>query len=104
MGRLVEVMRNLIATIINDRIQQSITLHNSLHVFCYMSGLVTTIKEENIHHKLVTLQQPPLKQINLDTRKAYNALDQGEMVKNMRGYKFGPQASTVATGDRKSVV
>ena len=60
MGRLVEVMRKLITTIINDRIQQYITLNNYLHLFCFMSGLVTTIKEENIDHKLVTLKQPPL--------------------------------------------
>ena len=63
-----------------------------------MSGLVTTIKEENIDHKLVTLKQPPLTQIYLDPRKAYNALDQGEMVKNMRGYKFGPQATRLMEG------
>ena len=72
---LVEVMRKLVAAILNRRFTASITYHNFLHGFRAGRGTGTANLEAKLIQQLAALREDVLYMIFLDLHKAYDTLD-----------------------------
>ena len=73
--RLVEVMWNLVAAILNCRFTASINYHDFLHGFRAGRGTGTDTLKAKLLQQLVALREEVLYVIFLYLNKAYNALD-----------------------------
>ena len=72
---LVEVMRKVVAAILNCRFTASITYHDFLHVFRAGRGTGTATLEAKLLRQLASLREEVLYVIFLDLRKAYDAME-----------------------------
>ena len=67
-----------------------IELHDCLHGGLSKRGTGTAIMEVELQQQFAWVEQEPLYQIYLDLRKAYDALDRGQCLKILAGYRVGP--------------
>ena len=74
---LLEVIWKLCASIINNHLRSSVTLHDSLNGFRQGGGSGTATLEANLSQKLEGLFNDPLFHIFLDVRKFYDSLYRG---------------------------
>ena len=65
------------ATVVNFRINSSVTLHNALDWSMSGKGTGMTTLEAKLVQQLAGLAHEPLFQVFLDVRKAYDSLDRG---------------------------
>ena len=83
---LVEVIRKVCASIMNNRLWAVINLNDILHGFRQGRGTATAIMEENLDQQLAGLCHDPLFQVFLDVQKAYDSLDRVRCMEIIRGY------------------
>ena len=88
--RLVEVMWNLVAEILNRRFTASINYHDFLHGFRTGRGTGTATLEANLLQQLAALREEVLYVIFLELHKAYDALDSSICLDILEGYGVGP--------------
>ena len=67
-----------------------IKLHDCVHGGLPKRGMGAVIMEVKLQQQLACVEQEPLNQIYPDLRKAYNALDRGQCLEILAGYKVGP--------------
>ena len=89
---LVEVMRKVVAAILNFRLTASITDHDFLHIFWAGRGTGTATLEANLLQQLAALREEVLYVILLDLHKAYDALDRSRCLDILEVYGVFPQA------------
>ena len=88
---LVEVIWKVCMSIVNNRLQISITLHDTLHGFSKGGRMKTTIIEAKLAHQLAGIVHEQLFQVFIDVRKSYNSLDRGRCMKILRRYGLRPK-------------
>ena len=71
---LVEVVCKVCISIINSRLQFSITLHDSLHSFIQVWVTGTATLEEKLDQQLAGIFYKPIFKVFLDVLQAYNSL------------------------------
>jgi hypothetical protein len=94
---LLEVMWKVCSTIINKRLQQSITFHNSLHMFHTEHGTGTASLDAKLQMQLSHIRGIPLYQIFLDLSKAYDTMDSGRTLQILSEYGIGERILRVLT-------
>ena len=86
---LIEVVWIVWATMVDFRLKYSVTLHNALHGFRARRGTKTVILESKLVQQLTGIAQEPLLHLFLDLQKAYDSLDMGWCMENLRVYGMG---------------
>ena len=86
---LIEVICNVCASIVKNRLQSTTILHDVLHRFRQGRGTGTAIMEENMEHQLAGVIHEPLFQVFIDVQKAYKYLDRGTCMEILRMYVLG---------------
>jgi hypothetical protein len=89
---LLEIIWKLIASIMNQRFQSSIVLHDALHGFRAKRGTGTATIEAKLLQQWARLQQVPLCEIFVDLRKAHDTLDRDRALEILEGYGVGPRS------------
>ena len=87
--RLVGVVWKFCATVVNFRLNRSMTLHDALHEFRAGRGMGTATLEAKLVHQLAGIFHEPLFQFFLDVRKAYESVDRGRCMEILWGYRMG---------------
>jgi hypothetical protein len=72
---LLETMWKVCSSIVNKRLQQGITFHESLHGFCPGLGTGTATLQAKLQIQLAHIRSIPIYQIFLDLSKAYDTLN-----------------------------
>ena len=72
---LIEVICNVCASIVKNRLQSTTILHDVLHRFRQGRGTGTAIMEENMEHQPAGVIHEPLFQVFIDVQKSYDSLD-----------------------------
>ena len=67
---IVEVVWKVCTAVVNFRLKQSVTLHDSLHGFRSRRGTGTATLEANLAHQLVGISHKPLFQVLLDVQRS----------------------------------
>jgi hypothetical protein len=88
---LVEVIWKIISSVINQRLLNSVTFHNSLHGCLPCRGTDTAIIEAKLVQQLVLRKQMPLYEIFIDLKKAFDMLDHDRALDILEGYGIGPR-------------
>jgi hypothetical protein len=102
---LLEVMWKVCSVIINRRLQQSITFHESLHGFRKEHGTGTaTLDAKIVQMQLSHIRGTPLYQIFLDLSKAYNTMDRGRTLQILREYGVGERILLLLTNFWESLL
>jgi hypothetical protein len=101
---LLEVMWKVCLAIINRRLQQSITFHESLHGFHKEHGTGTATLDAKLQMQLSHIRGTPLYQIFLDLSKAYNTMDRGRTLQILREYGVGEQILLLLTNFWESLL
>ena len=65
------------------------TLYGALHGFRVGRGMGIATLEAKFAQQLTRIAHKPLFQVLLDTRNAYDYLDRGRCMENLRGYGIG---------------
>ena len=78
-------------SIIIAKQMRAMQLHDCLHGFRAGRGTGTAIAEAKLTQQLTHREQNPLFCIFLNLRKAYDALDRGELLWILEGYGVGPR-------------
>ena len=81
---MIEVVWKVCATVVNCRINRSVTLHDALHGFRVGRGMGTETLEVNLANHLAGLAHGPLFQVFLDVQKAYDSLDRDQCMEILR--------------------
>ena len=89
---LVEVLWKATTGIINRRLTEAITYHNSLHGFWTGWGTGITILKANVLHHLTYTKEAVLNNVFLDLLNLYNVLDRYRCLKILAGYGVVPRA------------
>ena len=87
---LVKVIRKVCASIINNTLWDTTTLHDALHGFRKGRGTRTATMEAKMAQQLARLCHEPLFHVLLDVRKSYDSLDTGRYMEILRGYQPRP--------------
>ena len=87
--RLVEVIWKMIINIINAHLRASISIHDALHGFRQVRGIITATLEDKLVQKFVGICHEPLFQVFLDVKKSYNLLNRTRFVEVLWGYGLG---------------
>jgi hypothetical protein len=82
----VEVIWKIISSVINQRLLNSVTFHDSLHGCLPCRGTNTAIIEAKLVQQLVLCKQTPLYEIFIDLRKAFDMLDHDRALDILEGY------------------
>ena len=72
---LLETTWKICKAIIDARVKNKVTFHDSAHGFRSHRGTGTVIIELKLQQELASIDKVPLHQIYLDLRKAYNTID-----------------------------
>ena len=72
---IVEGIWKVCTLIVNNRLRNSITLHDALHGFIQGRGMGTATIEANLAQQLVGIVHEPLLQVFIDMKKSYDFLD-----------------------------
>ena len=83
-------MWKVVEAIIDNRVRESIRLHDVLHGFRSGRGMGMVILELNLAQELDRVYQYPLFLIFLDLEKSYNTVYRGNLLTDMEGYDTGP--------------
>jgi Reverse transcriptase (RNA-dependent DNA polymerase) len=92
---LLKVIWKLCEAIIDTRVKQSVTLHDSIHGFTDHCGTGTAIIKAKLQQELAHIQNRPLFQVFLDLKKAYNTLDRPRLLRTYQDYGMGPKLRNV---------
>ena len=92
-----EVMRKVLAAILNRRFTSSITYHDAFHGFRAGRGTGTTTLEAKLLQQLVAMREEVLCVIFLDLTKAYDALDRSRCLDILERYGVSPNARRLLT-------
>ena len=84
-----EVIWNIITTIINNRLRTAIWLHDYLYDFSQGWGMGVTTLAGKLVQQLSGICHKPLLRIFLDVKKAYNSLDQARLMETLQVYGLG---------------
>ena len=74
----------------NNRLKNAITLHDTLHGFTQGRGAGMVTMEAKLDQQLERIFHKPLFQVFIDVRKAYYSLDRGRSMEILWGYVLGP--------------
>ena len=86
---LVDVVWKVNAMVIKFCQKRSVAIHDALHGFRTGMDMGTTTLEAKLAQQLAGIAHEPLFQIFLNVRKAYDSLDRGWCMENLRGYGMG---------------
>jgi hypothetical protein len=86
---LLDTLWKVCSSIINRRLQESISLHESLHGFQKGRGTGTACLEAKLQMQLAHIRSTPLYQVFLDLSKAYDTLDRVRTIQLLRSYGVG---------------
>jgi hypothetical protein len=90
-------MWKVCSSIINQRLQQGITFHESLHGFCPGLGTGTATLQTKLQIKLAHIRSIPIYQIFLDLSKAYDTLDRTQTLQILQSYGAGTRVLRLIT-------
>jgi len=86
---LIEAIWKLIASVINRRMMNSITYHDSLHGFRAKRGTGTAVWEAKIFQQLASIDRKVVFEIFIDLKKAYDSVDRKRLLEILEGYGVG---------------
>ena len=87
---LLDAIHKLISTIINIRLSNTISFHDSIHGFRKGRGCFTAIGETKLSMQRAVCNNITLYQVYIDLRKAYDSIDRKITLRILKAYGLGP--------------
>ena len=88
---LIEVLWKVVEAIIDTQIKTMVTFHDFLHGFCAFIGTGAATMKLNMAQDIASISQDLLSLVLLYLWKAYDKLDPGHILNNLKYYRTGPK-------------